>query len=128
MAQPLTWADEKVEKIVGILLQVGVFVSGAVVFAGGILYLMKFGRSAASYHVFAGENAQLRSISGVLKGASHLDGPALIQLGLLLLIATPVVRVIFSLAAFWLERDRIYVIFTAIVLAILLFSLLGGTL
>lgn len=125
---PLTWADEKVEKIVGILLQVGVFVSGAVVFAGGILYLMKFGRTPASYHIFTGEPPQLRNISSVISGASRLDGPSLIQLGLLLLIATPVVRVIFSLAAFWLEGDKIYLIFTTIVLAILLFSLLGGTL
>jgi uncharacterized membrane protein len=125
---PLTWADEKVEQIVGILLQVGVFVSGAVVFAGGILYLMKFGRSTASYHTFTGETAQLRNISSVLSGASRLDGPSVIQLGLLLLIATPVVRVIFSLVAFWLEGDKIYLIFTTIVLAILLFSLLGGTL
>jgi len=125
---PLTWADEKVEKIVGILLQVGVFVSGAVVFAGGILYLMKFGGSTSSYHTFTGETAQLRNISSVFHGASHLDGTSVIQLGLLLLIATPVVRVIFSLAAFWLEGDKIYFIFTTIVLAILLFSLLGGTL
>jgi uncharacterized membrane protein len=126
--QPLTWADEKIEKIVGVLLQVGVFVSGAIVFAGGILYLVKFGRSTASYHTFAGESIELRSVHLVVSGAFHLDGLAVIQLGLLLLIATPVVRVIFSLVAFWLERDRIYVIFTAIVLAILLFSLLGGTL
>jgi uncharacterized membrane protein len=125
---PLTWADEKVEKIVGILLQVGVFVSGTFVFAGGILYLMKFGRSAASYHTFTGETAQLRNVSSVLGGVSHLDGPAVIQLGLLLLIATPVVRVMFSLAAFWLEGDKVYFIFTTVVLAILLFSLLGGTL
>ncbi len=63
-----------------------------------------------------------------MRGALHLDGPSVIQLGLLLLIATPVVRVIFSLAAFWLERDKIYVVFTSVVLAILLFSLFGGTL
>jgi uncharacterized membrane protein len=125
---PLAWADEKVEKIVGVLLQVGVLLSGAVVLAGGILYLLKFGQSKASYHVFAGETAQLRSVSGVLIGASHLNGPAVIQLGLLLLIATPVVRVIFSLVAFWLEGDKTYLIFTTIVLAILLFSLLGGAL
>jgi uncharacterized membrane protein len=124
--QPLTWTDEKVEKIVGILLQVGVFLSGAVVLAGGILYLIKFGRSTANFHVFVGESIELRSISSVVRGAFHLDGPAVIQLGLLLLIATPVVRVAFSLAAFWFERDRIYIIFTSIVLAILLFGLLGG--
>lgn len=126
--QPLTWADEKIERIVGILLQIGVFVSGAVVLFGGILYLTRFGQSIPHYHTFVGESLELRSVHLVMIGAFHLDGPSVIQLGLLLLIATPVVRVIFSLAAFWLERDRIYVIFTAIVLAILLFSLIGGAL
>lgn len=126
--QPLTWADEKIERIVGVLLQVGVFVSGAIVLFGGILYLARFGQTTANYHTFAGESIELRSIHLVVSDAFHLDAAAMIQLGLLLLIATPVVRVIFSLAAFWLERDKIYVIFTAIVLAILLFSLFGGTL
>lgn len=126
--QPLTWADEKVEKIVGVLLQVGVLLAGAVVFAGGILYLIRFGQSPANYRAFVGESIELRGASSVLKGAVHFEGPAVIQLGLLLLIATPVVRVIFSLAAFWLERDRIYIICTSLVLAILLFSLFGGTL
>jgi uncharacterized membrane protein len=125
---PLTWADERVEKIVGILLQVGVFVSGAVVFVGGVLYLMRFGHATANYHVFTGESVELRDVSSVVRSASHLDGPAVIQLGLLLLIATPVVRVAFSLAAFWLERDRIYIVFTSIVLTILLYSLLWGVL
>jgi uncharacterized membrane protein len=50
----------------------------------------------------------------------------MIQLGLLLLIATPVARVAFSVVAFVLERDRMYVGITLLVLAVLLFSLLGG--
>ena len=125
---PLTWADEKVEKIVGVLLQVGVLLAGTVVFIGGILYLIRFGSSTANYHEFTAESLELRGLSSVVHGAVHLDGPSVIQLGLLLLIATPVVRVTFSLAAFWLERDKIYVVFTSVVLAILLFSLFGGTL
>jgi len=120
------WNDEKVETAVGVLLQVGVFVSGVVVLAGGILYLAFFGDSRPNYHDFVGESAGLRSFHSVLRGVSHFDSQAIIQLGLLLLIATPVVRVMFSLVAFWLQRDRIYVIFTSIVLAILLYSLLGG--
>ena len=50
----------------------------------------------------------------------------MIQLGLLVLIATPIARVAFSLVAFALQRDRIYVIVTLIVLAVLLYSLTGG--
>jgi uncharacterized membrane protein len=51
---------------------------------------------------------------------------SVIQLGLLLLIATPVARVAMSLVAFILQRDRVYVVVTLIVLAVLIFSLTGG--
>ena len=49
-------------------------------------------------------------------------------MGLLLLVATPVMRVIFSAAAFAFQGDRTYVIITLIVLAVLSYSLLGGAL
>jgi Protein of unknown function (DUF1634) len=41
----------------------------------------------------------------------------------LLLLATPVARVVFSIAAFALERDRMYVGITLVVLAILAYGL-----
>jgi uncharacterized membrane protein len=50
----------------------------------------------------------------------------LIQLGLLLLIATPVARVAFSVAVFAMQRDRLYVVVALIVLAVLMYSLTGG--
>ena len=50
----------------------------------------------------------------------------LIQLGLLILIATPVARVAFALLAFWFRRDHAYMAITAIVLAVLVYSLNGG--
>jgi len=55
-------------------------------------------------------------------------GTGLIQLGLLLLLATPVARVAFSVVAFLLQRDRLYVLVTLIVLGILLYSIAGGRL
>ena len=124
--RPYTWADAKIEKVLGTLLQVGVLLSGFVVLVGGILYLLHFGHDPASYHVFVGTRAGLRSIRGVVTGAFHGEDRGIIQLGLLLLIATPVLRVALSIAGFWLERDRTYVLFTCIVLSILLFSLFAG--
>ncbi|MGH2509954.1 MAG: DUF1634 domain-containing protein [Ktedonobacteraceae bacterium] len=50
----------------------------------------------------------------------------MIALGLLLLLATPVIRVAASIVAFGLEHDRRYVIITTIVLAILCLSFLIG--
>jgi uncharacterized membrane protein len=55
-----------------------------------------------------------------------LRGRSIIQFGLLLLIATPVARVLISAVAFALQRDRTYVLITLAVLGVLLLSLWGG--
>ena len=63
---------------------------------------------------------------GVVAGALALRAQSVIQLGLLVLIATPIARVAFALLAFARQRDATYVAVSALVLAVLLFSLLGG--
>jgi len=73
-----------------------------------------------------GEPTDLRTLSGIVRDALALRGRGIIQLGLLLLIATPVARVAFSVAAFAIQRDRLYVVVTLMVLAILLYSLTSG--
>lgn len=120
-----SWTDQKMDRIIGGILQAGVLLAGAVVLAGGILYLAHYGAEPAHYHVFEAERAELRGLRPIVRDAIRLDGRAVIQLGILLLIATPVVRVAFSVVAFWLERDRIYVPVTLVVLGILLYSLFG---
>jgi uncharacterized membrane protein len=79
-----------------------------------------------NYQNFDPERASLRTLGEVATGALHGDGRAIIQCGLLLLIATPVSRVLFSMIAFALEGDRLYVALTMIVFVILLYSLFGG--
>lgn len=125
MSASQPWSDQKIETIVGNLLRIGVSISAAVVAFGGLLFLMRHGVSAPAYHTFRGEPQELRSLHGIGQAAFTLQGRGMIQLGLLLLIATPVVRVAFSIWAFAAERDRMYVGFTIIVLAVLLYSLLG---
>ncbi len=85
----------------------------------------RHGRSPADYRIFHGEPADLRGVGGILHEALHGRGRGIIQLGLLLLIATPVARVAFAVWGFAEEHDRMYVVFTLIVLVILLYSLLG---
>jgi uncharacterized membrane protein len=117
------WSDERVENIIGNLLRAGVILAAAVVVAGGVLYVAKYGRQKPQYEVFRGEPSDLRNVSQILEQAISLRARGLIQLGLLILIATPVARVAFSVAAFAVERDWLYVLITLIVLAILLYSL-----
>jgi uncharacterized membrane protein len=121
-----TWTEGRLEAVVGNLLRVGVMLAAAVVCLGGALYLIRHGGSVPHYGVFHGEPADLRSVSGVVTDAMSLQGRGVIQLGLLLLLATPVARVAFSAFAFAQQGDRMYVIITLAVLAVLLYSLVGG--
>jgi len=121
-----TMTDKRAEEIIGILLRTGVTIAAIVVLGAAIPYLMQHGASKPDYHVFRGEPGELRHISGILHGARALQPAAIIQLGLLLLIATPVARVAFSVFAFAEERDWMYVVITLIVLGLLLFSLNGS--
>jgi uncharacterized membrane protein len=123
---PEVWNDRRIEVIVGNLLRGGVLLAGAVVVVGGAIFLMRHGRETPHYHQFVGEPAALRTVPGILREAASLRGREIIQLGLLILIATPIIRVAFSVVGFALERDYFYVGVTLIVLAVLLFSLAGG--
>ncbi len=118
--------DVKVERIIGTLLRTGVILTAFIVVAGGAVYLSRHGAETPHYRVFRGEPSDLRGVPGVVTSARTLHGRNIIQLGLLFLIATPIARVLFSVGAFALEKDRAYVVITLIVLAVLLWSLAGG--
>ena len=124
--QPQPWRDRRIEVILGNLLRSGVLISAAVVLVGACIYLSRHAHEPADYRVFRGEPSEYRTIPGVIQSVINGRGQGLIQLGLLLLIATPIARVAFSVVGFAIERDRMYVAFTLIVLAILLYSLLGS--
>jgi uncharacterized membrane protein len=123
----LAWNDRKVEEVIATLLRVGVLLSGGLVLFGGAIYLLRHGASPADYRVFRGEPSELRQIGGIVHEAGSFRGRGIIQLGLLLLIATPVGRVIFSIFGFAAEKDRLYVGLASVVLVILLYSLLGSS-
>jgi uncharacterized membrane protein len=125
-AAPAGFDDQRIEIIIGMLLRTGVILAAAVVSVGAILYLVQNGRNTTHYASFHSEPERLKSPSDIFHGAIALDPREIIQLGLLLLIATPVARVIFSAIAFAIERDYMYVVITLIVLGILLYSLFGS--
>lgn len=120
------WLDQRVEIVLAHLLRAGVLTAALVVIAGAVLYIGAHARAHVSYHTFHGEPDELRSVHGVFHAALEGKPVGILQLGLLLLIATPIARVIFSVFAFALEGDRMYVVFTLIVLCVLLYSLFGS--
>ena len=126
MSQTRAWTDQRIEMAVGRLLQTGVILAATVVLIGAVLYLARHAWEPVGYGVFRGEPAEYRTISGILHGVATLRSRGFIQLGLLLLIATPVARVAFSVWAFAAEKDKMYVGITLFVLAVLLYSLFGS--
>jgi uncharacterized membrane protein len=119
------WNDQRLEKIVSGLLIAGVSLSALVVLMGGAGFLWQHGQERPNYHVFHGVPEQYRNLRGVIRSAGPLDWRTVIQVGLLLLILTPIARVAFSLAGFALEKDWTYVALTALVVAILLYSFIA---
>jgi uncharacterized membrane protein len=120
------WTDQRVETIVGSLLRTGMILAAIVVLTGGIVFLIRHGTEPANYRVFRGEPSDLRRVHGIILEAHDLRARGIIQLGLLLLIATPIARVAFSMFGFAEEKDRTYMAFTGVVLVILLYSLVGA--
>jgi len=117
------WTDKRVEQVVGNLLRAGVGLA-ATVLIGGLLYLVRHGATSPHYGVFEGEPASLQSLDGIVRAALRGQSRGIIQLGLVLLILTPIARVAFSLFAFARTHDWVYASVTAIVLALLVYSLL----
>lgn len=117
------WSDYEVEQLVGRLLQLGVLIATVVVLAGSAMLLATHGGDIVNFRVFRGESSTLRSVSAAAHGALTLNPRGMVQLGLVLLIATPVARVALTLGAFLVQRDRLYAVLTTIVLVLLLFGL-----
>ena len=119
--------DTKMDQMLGNLLRAGVLLAAVVTAVGGAIYLVKrWDARAPDLRQFKSPPAAVSSVTGVAVYAFSGHGAGLIQLGVLLLIATPVARVAFSVYAFARQRDVLYVVVTVIVLALLLFSLFGS--
>lgn len=118
------WLDKDMQKIIGSILRYGVLCSAICVIVGGILLLADNSSQLADYSSFHGARMEFRSLDGIFNGVLALKGDAIIQLGAVILMATPIARVLFSLFAFAVERDYLYVVITLIVLSIIFYSML----
>jgi uncharacterized membrane protein len=120
----------QVELLISVLLRVGVSVSLAVVVLGTVFTFVhhrEYLKDRTAMPEVTGEAAKFpHTVGQVLSGVRDLQGRSIVMLGLLLLIATPVMRVAVSIFAFVYEHDRTYVVITAVVLALLLLSFVLG--
>jgi uncharacterized membrane protein len=118
--------DRRLDEALGRLLRDGVILAAAVVLLGGALYLIGHAGEAEGHRTFDPRPDELCHPVSVVRAAFRGDAKGIIQLGLLLLIATPVARVLFTVFAFAKQRDRTYVVITLVVLTLLLYSLFWG--
>ncbi len=114
--------DDRMDSQMGLLLRWGVIVACTVMIAGGATYLARHGTEMPRYGKFRGEPSDLRTVSGVLTLIRADSGRGIIQLGCILMIATPVMRVLYAVYAFARQRDWMYAGISAIVLGLLIYA------
>ncbi len=114
--------DKDLERIIGQLLRYGVLLSSLVVLAGGIVYLTRHGYQHPAFGSFKGEPDKMKAPIPMWKAIIQGEGRPLIAFGLLLLILTPIARILFSVAGYLMEKDYLYVCITLFVLAVILWN------
>ncbi|MEO6922729.1 MAG: DUF1634 domain-containing protein [Bryocella sp.] len=119
-------SEHELELAIARMLKIGVTIAALLVLAGAILLFRTPNISLPDYKHFHSEDVSLLSFSGIISGAFHLRAKSVIQFGLLVLIATPVARVIFCVGGFWRQRNFLYVGVSSVVLAVLIYSLTRG--
>jgi uncharacterized membrane protein len=100
--------DHHIERQMGRLLQAGVLVSATVMAIGGILYLAQHGADTPNL--------------GKFRKAEWTSSTRLLQSGILLMIATPILRVVFSVFAFARAKDWLYAGLGATVLTLIMWG------
>ena len=120
----------KVELAISNILRGGVILSLFLITCGTALSFTHH----TEYMFTNGDTARLTSSKTVfphtlrdtIAGVREEHGQAIVVVGLLVLIATPVIRVGVSIIAFVLERDAIFVVLTVLVFGLLLVSFFLG--
>jgi uncharacterized membrane protein len=120
------WQERDVEIFIGQQLRWGVISASIIAFIGGMIYLFSHGQETPNYTEFTGAPLYVRHLPGIIHGVLQLDGLAIIQLGVVVLLATPITRIAFSVLAFAMEKDMLYVVITLIVLGVITFSIFSG--
>lgn len=123
MTDEAKWSDRSVDLVISNILRGGVIVSSIFVLVGGVIYLSAHGSDLPNVSVFHGEPVWLREPIAIAKTALAGKGESLIQVGVLVLLATPFLRVAFAALAFYKQRDWVYVGIALIVLSALTYSL-----
>lgn len=112
---------------IGNALRIGVTTACTIAIISGLYYLIRHGgEPMPDYTKFTGEPASYTTLSGILEGVFRLAAKDWIQFGVLVLMLTPIIRVVLSIIDFARQRDWLYVVITAIVLLVIIGNSLEG--
>ncbi|ULT22757.1 DUF1634 domain-containing protein [Sphingobacterium sp. E70] len=120
------WSDKDISLLVGQILRTGVILASSVLVIGGIWYLIVHGQDTVpNYKDFVGEGKSNTTISGIIVGAFNKNIPQIIQLGFYFDLYTDCTGGRLSFG-FVIEKDKLYIVITLIVLAVIIGSILSG--
>ena len=119
-------ADRSLELAVSYVLLWGMVIASTIVLGGGLIYIIRHGAEPASFRVFVGEPRELCSPLGAVQAAISGRGRGWIQVGIMLLVATPIARVALSWVTFLRRQDWLYFTITSIVFGGLIYSFAGA--
>jgi uncharacterized membrane protein len=121
-------SEKHVEEVMSKVLRWGICITSLIVFIGAIGFLSNHALEMHNYKNFTGTDSNNRTLSGIISSAFSLNWLGVIQIGLLLLIFVPIVRVAVSIYTFAKQKDSTYVVISAIVLGVLLYSFIKSNL
>ena len=117
--------DHDMQQLIGNTLRRGVTVACVIAMLGGVMYLFEHGAepmkdySRFSYDAPPAGYEQYTTLEGILRGVADFSSVGWIQLGVVVLLLTPVMRVVLSLFDFVRQRDWLYAAITSLVLAVI---------
>lgn len=115
----------RLEGVLSRLLTAGTMIAAALAVVGGLMYLASHGGERTVLREFHGEPTGLVTPEAIARGAAGLDARAIMQLAVLVLIATPVLRVAAAGLVFAAGKDWKFVAICGVVLAGLALGLMG---
>ncbi|AKK71455.1 membrane protein [Chryseobacterium sp. P1-3] len=120
------FTDVDLNRSVGNLLRLGVILSVATSLIGFIKLFTEGFEMPKKYTSLDMGSSSEKVWTHFWESLCKGEGMAIIQLGILLLIFTPLMRIVFALIGYLKEKDYVYVVISSIVLAIMAVSFFAG--
>ncbi|WP_133712363.1 DUF1634 domain-containing protein [Myroides indicus] len=121
------FTDKDLQIIIGNVLRYGVWLALTVALIGGFILLLSSSEQTIDFQNFTIKDNNLFEVfNAIIAGVKQGNGEAIIFLGIIFLFLTPALRLVLSLISFFLEKDRLYVFITLIVIGIIVLSVSFG--